>query len=516
VARLRSGPESALLAVAALHAISPYLLRGSHPGYGWDETVYISQLDPHSVAAYFSAPRARGLTLVTAPMSLLSSSVTLMRAWLALLSGVGLYFAFLPWLRTGRGWTVPVAALLWSGLWVDIYYGFEAMPNQWIAYAGVGAVGWLLVARDEPASPRPAVYLAGWLCFAALIRPSDSVAIVIVLVVFTAVDRARSRHQRVRLAVVMLVAVALGWVEWIAEASARFGGVGSRLHAASVENGGAGWHWELVAQMRALAGPLLCRYHCDASAPLGDRIWWLGLPLLVGAGLVVGRRRGVGGADLLASAVGITLATEYVVLVGYAAPRFLAPSYALLAIPVSEGIIGLVGAVSPRRWRLVAVAGLVVILAAQEVGQARIGRAISAANDAGSARSHQLAAFLRAQGVHGRCALAGSEAGPTSFRMGCYGIDTVDWPPIAARLAAEPGYTVVLILSVDAEPTSFYRTWRAVVFRPTGGAPRRVFLSAEAGDQAAPRSAVSRSPRALSNSRASSTFAERRHTASAA
>jgi hypothetical protein len=119
-----------LIIICVLHALSPLITRGLHAGFGDDETVYISQLDRWVPAGFFSAPRARGVTLLTAPATLVSSSVTLMRFWLALVSGVGLYLSFIPWLRLRNNAVVPVAAALWSCLWVSIYYSYEAMPNQ--------------------------------------------------------------------------------------------------------------------------------------------------------------------------------------------------------------------------------------------------------------------------------------------------------------------------------------------------------------------------------------------------
>ncbi len=473
-----SRPHQALVAVCLLHAVTPYLLRGLHPGYGWDETVYISQIDPHTVAGYFSAPRARGLTFLTAPAALLTSSVSVMRAWLTVLSGVGLYAAFRPWAGLRRGWTVPVAALLWSGVWVDIYYGYMAMPNQWIAYCAVAACGWLLRARAEPEAWTPRIGLGVALLVAALIRPSDSVAIVVPLLAFVSIDRTSAPRARLGVAGVMVASVAVGWVEWVIEAFVRFGGLGARLDAASVENGGTGLHWELGAQFRALGGPLLCRNGCVASTPFTDQVWWLVLAVLVVVGLIgaVRLRAGIARMDLLCGAVAVVLALEYVVLIGYAAPRFLAPSYALLAIPVAEGVLWIVRSASARHWRVAVTAVLVAAFAVQEVGQARIVRAISASNDRDTSRSAQLARFLRAHGVSRPCALTGLAAGPTSFRLGCFGIDTIKWVPIAERLARSGRSTVVIIFNHRTAALPFYAGWPMVEFREPGYPVWRVWI----------------------------------------
>jgi hypothetical protein len=143
-------------------------------------------------------------------------------------------------------------------------------------------------------------------------------------------------------------------------------------------------------------------------------------------------------------------------------------------------VVAVVDAARRLRWRILIVSGLIAVFAVQEVGQARIVRANSAVGDADWARSRQLADFLAAHGLHGRCALAGIDAGPTSFQMGCYGLDTVNWLPIAARLVAQPHSVVAVILNRDAEPRPLYRSWRSVVFRPAAARPMRVYLSPRA------------------------------------
>lgn len=469
-------PQRALVAVCILHTVSPYVLRGAHPGYGWDETVYVSQLDRHAVAAYFSAPRARGVTLLTAPVAELTTSVAAMRAWLALLSGVGLYAGLAPWLALGRRWAVPVAALLWSGLWVATYYSYLAMPNQWIAYAALGACASVFLAIRPEHRRWGLVGLGGWLAFAALLRPSDSLAIAIPV---GAVAVWRSPRWRPRLVATAAVVggLAAGWLEWLIEAYVRFGGPVSRLHAASVENGGVGLHWELGAELRSVAGPLLCRYHCGASAPAGDRVWWLALPLLVIAGLLVGRRHGTAGMDGLCVVVGLALAAEYVVLVGYAAPRFLEPSYAVLALPVAELVVAAARVARSDRRRLAVAVAMVAVFGVQVVGQARIVRSLNRQNSRDSARADAISGFLKGHGVSGPCAIAGLAAGPVSFQRGCYGIDTVRWRPIAKDLARRAGEQVVVIGPRDRSPASFVDAWASYGLSPAGEPTWRAWIS---------------------------------------
>ncbi|BBC31957.1 hypothetical protein SGFS_032510 [Streptomyces graminofaciens] len=117
------------LFVAGSFTLAQLALVPPEMGLGWDETVYVSQVSPHAPAAFFSAPRARGVPLLVAPVAAWSSSTVLLRVYLALLAGLGLYLA----LRACRGlFLVRVLALagaLFTTLWVTLFYGPQAMPN---------------------------------------------------------------------------------------------------------------------------------------------------------------------------------------------------------------------------------------------------------------------------------------------------------------------------------------------------------------------------------------------------
>ena len=94
--RLWRSPIGWLIVVAVVHAVAPLLLMGPHWWFGVDETVYLSQINLFVPAGGFSAPRARGMTLIAAPITLLTPSVTAVRLWMAALSGVALFVAFVP------------------------------------------------------------------------------------------------------------------------------------------------------------------------------------------------------------------------------------------------------------------------------------------------------------------------------------------------------------------------------------------------------------------------------------
>lgn len=451
----------ALIAVCVLHALSPLILRGLHSGLGWDETVYISQIDPHVPAGIFSAPRARGMTLLTAPASLVSSSITLMRFWLALLSGVGLFVALIPWLRLRKGAVVPVAALLWSSLWVSIYYSFEAMPNQYVAYGVLAAAGWLVLAFREPARPRYVVYVALAVTFTALMRPTDSVFLVAALAGSVIVVRGLTMHRRIVTLTAMAIGLGVGFAEWIIEAYARFGGPVARFHAASAENTG-GLHWSLGAQLRTLAGPILCRAGCQAAAPLNARLWWFALVPLVAIGFVAAYRLRVSTLYLVATAAALAIAAEYVLAVGYSAPRFLEPTYALLALPIAEGVVWLSRHIGPA-WRPIAIAALAVVAVAQVNNQTHIVRHLNHTVTIVTARNEAIAHSLNRAGVRGNCAVSGVNAAPIAFLARCR--DTPR-PPMSLLTNTGPRQTAVAVIEkrAPAGPT-YYSGWHEYSIR---------------------------------------------------
>ena len=253
-----TGPPAALAFVCVFHAIAPLIWVGSNLSYEWDETVYISQVSLHAPAGLFTAPRARGLTILLGPLTELTSSTAALRWYLAVLSAVGLYLAFLPWLRLWPGYMAPIAAALFSTLWTSIFYGFEAMPNLYVAIGAVASVGYFLRIRHEPQRPVHLVWLTFWLAFTALMRLYDSRYLIAAPLIGAATTRGVSPRRRGMVSAVLIAAVAVGWSEWIVEAFVSYGGLVRRLQAASAENT-AGLHMALGLEARALAGPTLCR-----------------------------------------------------------------------------------------------------------------------------------------------------------------------------------------------------------------------------------------------------------------
>lgn len=263
----RLGPPTAsrrseypLAAVAGAFTLAQLVLVRPGLGLGWDETVYVSQLSAHAPAAFFSAPRARGISLLVAPITSWSSSTTLLRVYLAALSGLALLLALRAWRGLFPVRVLALAGALFASLWVTLLYGIQAMPNYWVAVGALAAAGCCLRARADR-SDRAALWgLVASASLMAWMRPTDAVWVTLPLLAFLVAVR----HWR--LLVALLAGLASGALEWVIEAYVSYGGLTQRLHEASAIEGGLGWHVAVVDQLRSLGGRALCR-PCTGRCP---------------------------------------------------------------------------------------------------------------------------------------------------------------------------------------------------------------------------------------------------------
>jgi hypothetical protein len=448
-----------LVVVAACYGVVQYLVN-RRTALGWDETVYVSQVARGVPPSVFSAPRARGVVLVVAPVAMLTDSVAAIRAYLSVVSAIGLAAAYWPWLRLRSGVVVPLAAALFAAQWLSVFYGSEAMPNPYVAFGAVAATGWFLRLVAEPARWAPRAGLAVAVAVTALVRPFDAFWIALPLLVAGAVRRRRPP------VVATVIGLAAGGADWVVEAFVSYGGPIARLHAAGAENE-TGLHVSLGDHLRALNGPLLCRPPVDCGGyPWGDVVWFAAIPVLAIAGLLVLRleRSPHLRAAALAAVVAVTFAAAYFVLVGYAAPRFLMPVYALAMIPVAEGITGLCrhGPLGLRvPVALVASAGVAAYVFAQVQTLTTL---VPSTNSARTA-DVQVAGELTRIGVTAPCLLYGHDAVQIAYHVRCasWGI-RAGWGgaevPEQIRTALGDGRRVVVIARTKKPPAPFLRTWR--------------------------------------------------------
>jgi hypothetical protein len=438
-------------------------VRGS--GLGWDETVYTSQVSGHVPAAFFSAPRARGVTLAAAPVAWPTGSTTALRLWMSALSGAGLFAALWPWRPLLPPRLLALAAALFAGLWISLFYGPQVMPNLGSAYGTLAATGFLVRAARADLTGRERWRVLGGtaagVAVTGLMRPPDALWLVAALG-GAALVLAR-RRRGVLLLAALGAGLVLGCAEWVAEAYVRYGGLAERLHDASAIEGGLGWHVAIGDQLRSLDGRTLCR-PCDGPwRHKGASAWWILLPFAVAFG-VAAAPRARRAAVAVAAATGTVVAAPYLLTVGYAAPRFLLPAYALLAIPAAECLRRLAAGPAPGRvrWRSPSTAAVALLLGVHLGVQLAVLHGTVRNNRLLSREYRAVAARLHARGVRPPCVLSGENAVPIAFYAGCASRQTAgpDRSITPAGLTAlarrEPA---ALLLPAAAAVPSFATPW---------------------------------------------------------
>ncbi len=471
----RPGPDSGfwLVAVGVAFTATELLFVSPRMGLSWDEAVYVSQVSGHAPAAWFDPARARGVPLLVAPVAALTSSVAALRVYLSVACGLGLTVALWTWRRLRPAWVLGLAGVLFGGLWVAQYYGPQAMPDMWSALGGLAAVGCFL--RGGKAA---LAGLGASVAFVTLIRPGDAVYLAAPLVL-AAILIWRSWPR----AAVVVGGLVAGGVEWVVEAYARFGGIAGRLHAAGAEQGGFGLHFALLDELRALNGPTLCR-PCTVGVRYPELdLWWFLLPVLVGLAILAARPRGVrgargvwgdgspqdrgglGGSSPLASTVlpavcGLCVAAQYLFMINYAAPRFLLPAYALLAVPAADGLAFLITGLG-HELRPAMTAAVTCFLIVQLLGQ----HLVLDHEAGGTVTFHddytRIVTALAADGVRPPCLIQGVQYIPIAFYAGC-----------ASTGTAAPGDHVALLVQAGRPPPAYARTW--AFHRITGTAVLKV------------------------------------------
>jgi hypothetical protein len=467
-------------AAAAAFIVAQLLLVPPRLGLGWDEVIYVSQVGHHAPATAFSAPRARGVSLLVLPVAALTSSTIALRVYLAVVSGLALFLA----LRTWRGRRPPavlaLAGLLFWSLWITVFYGPQAMPNLWVAFAALGAVGCFLRAADDPTARRALWGLAGCAAVMALMRPMDAVWAALPMLAAPVLVR---RWRRPALFAAVLLGLIAGAAEWVVEAYVRFGGLSERLHLASEFQGGLGPHLAVGDQLRSLAGIGLCR-PCQAPWPHpAVYLWWLALPVAAAGGVVLalasrGRRRR---ADtVLVTACAVTSAVPYLFLIDYAAPRFLLPAYALFALPVADCLVWLALGAARSRWRPVTVSLVLLALAGHlAVQYVVLGRAVTR-TDASHRNWQRIADGLQRLGVRPPCLVSGPATVPIAYYGGCLSIATTG-PNVkittAGILAAARDHDVAVLVPPGGRPPGYAAAWPSHPLPAPGALARyRVYI----------------------------------------
>ncbi|MFE9384567.1 hypothetical protein ACFYMO_15270 [Streptomyces sp. NPDC007025] len=502
-----------------------------HPGLplGWDELVYASRFAPYGPETPFSAPRTRGVPLLIAPVAAVGHSVPLLRCYLTVAAALALYLGFLPWLRAvARRGVVPLAAALYSSVWFALFYAGAAMPNHYVAMGLTAAFGCCVPAPGSASSTGPGTATATgtggpgpvrrrtrtWaavavaLAVATLIRPNDTVwpfAVLLGAAVWTRLGPARrkpgpggskpGRPPRSRapastsapvpapgVALAATAGVLLGLLPWAVEARLRFGGVLERVRAAGDIQGGMHLHLSLDTVFRhaaALDGPLLCRPCEGVTVGWASAAWWLLIPPLLALGVDEAHREGRTALAILPTAAAAAVAVPYLFFMDYAAPRFLLPTYALLAPVAALGVCGaLRRARAARKLRLlVPLAATVALLhLGFQLHQLDLHSGIQAAARQDWQRMERV---LRAHGVRPPCVLAGNSSTiPVAHTAGCRpaarGHPAAGGRPhaLVLRGAPLPAWAARADWRLHPVPDTYNPGWRVAVPPPTVlGAP---------------------------------------------
>ncbi|MGW7695670.1 glycosyltransferase family 39 protein [Streptomyces asiaticus] len=448
-----------LVLVALAYAAAQLVLVVPHLGPGWDETVYLSQADPHRPAAYFSAPRSRGISLLAAPVLAVTDSTTVLRVVLALLSAAALYAAYRVWRPLLGPRRTALAALLFTGLWTTLLYGPQAMPNLWVALSAVAAVGWFLRAAHPPARRRALLGLGATIAAATCFRFSDGVWLALPLLAACAIVPALRRPAP---ALVVVGGFAVGGAEWVAEAYVRWGGIGARLRLSSATEGGMGARWAGGMAWRSLNGPLLCRpCHVPLTHP-ELTLWWLALPVLALTACALAWRARRDAVILLPIACAATLSVPYLLLIDYSAPRFLLPVYALLSPPLAVLAAHSARAIRPPRARALAAGVAAALLALHLSAQYEVLDRTTAAARTTADRYRTAAHDLRRLGLTPPCLVSGRHAPPIGYDAGCASANVggnnrdTTAHTLLHRAAREP---TAALARTRSGPPHYARTW---------------------------------------------------------
>src|SRR5215469_13622142 len=431
-----------------------------------DEVVYASQIANHVPLLQWNPQHARGMSLLAAPVTLLTSSATILRTYLALLAGIGLFLALLAWRGVVKTWVLTLACVMFGGLWVAESLAVQLYPNYWIALGGLAGVGLCLRCLRSPAPHWPVlVLLAFAAAFTSLMRPQDAFFLFAPLVIATVVVAARRPGRRRGLAalIAMLAGLAVGVGDWVAEGYLYFGGPLARVHLTSRYVGGT--RFSPVNSLRIIDGgrtssvPGYPTVHGWPHPHL--LLWWFAFALLAILGIWVAATTEGWAVAVLPAACALGIYVLYTVPVrdNY---RYLVPIWALLSIPAAQGMAWLI-----TRWRNPTRLTVVVVAAAfiaVELGtQHPLLMQHSAAMRSGSHVHGRIVTSLRKLGVRGPCVVTSVNRphfAPASEAAGFYLGCTYLCPSVRPTGGTGTGRLVVLVEGT-APPWRYARSWGA-------------------------------------------------------
>ncbi len=360
--RERSLAWRLLIVVGVAYVVAQVALLSLARPPGWDEAVYLSQVTPGTDALEFLAWRARGITLLVAPVTWLGGSVRDVRIFLMVASALTMTATFRLWIPL-IGLAAPAAAVAFSFSWLGLLSGTEVMPNLWAALPGLATAG-LIARRLGGGKTWHAVLASGTLAATALVRPTEATVVAGAIALYIVV----CRRTEWRLLFAIGLGLVLGWLPWFVEMSARFGGPVDALREAATG------HFATAPVAQNVVNHLAFTdgRPPDSPVPLGGVLWWVLLAILTIVAIAGAMRPTERAAAILAGFGASALATEYLVFAPGMAPRFLLPAYAFASVPAAIGILTLLrgGAIVPR----VAGAAILILVLPWAIWQGTVAR----------------------------------------------------------------------------------------------------------------------------------------------
>lgn len=317
-----------LAGVSAAFSLAVLLFTPLRVGLGWDESVYASQISQHVPILPWAAPRARGVPLLVAPVTLATGSVLTLRVYLGLMSGVGMFLALLAWRGLRSSLQLALAGLVFGAIWISQIESTQVMGHLWVAFSALAAVG-LFVRYVSTGNRRLIAALVLSVALSALFNgPTDGVFIAVPMLAAALVVRGWRRYWLSAVGAVGAgLAIAIG--EWAAEAWLYFGGPVARMHSTAGQ--GAGFGFYLGRYLATLDG--------GGNRPSATA-WWIALAVVIAAGLWADRRAGglAWRSAVLAVLCGLADLTQFALFLPLAWPRYLLPTLALMSVPAADGL----------------------------------------------------------------------------------------------------------------------------------------------------------------------------------
>jgi hypothetical protein len=399
-----------LIAVGLAYLVAQVALFSSSRPPGWDESIYLSQVMPSVDPMVFLPSRARGITLLIAPVTMLGGSVGEVRLFLMVASAIAVTISFRVWIPL-IGLATPIAAVMFSFTWLALLNGSEVMPNLWAATLGVATTG-LIARRLEDGQARHVVLAATALGAMALVRPTEAAVLAGAIGLYVVVFRTTSW----RLLVALGIGLVLGWLPWFIEMSIRFGGPVRALDEAAIEHfATASVAHNLFVHLAATGGALTAD-----RPPVGGVIWW-GLLISLTILAISKTRSAERTAASICSLGALAFGVEYFLFVSGIAPRFMLPVYALASIPAAVGTVWMLCGSTMRR---AAGAAIILLILPWAIWQGVVADHFQSQREESTAAFRTLGLMIRRLADHRPCSFISPHGWPTiAFTSGCQGAD---------------------------------------------------------------------------------------------